>query len=279
MPRARVDGRVANTNRRIRRSSPSRCRGDRTRRARRPGGTARWRATRRAACARRGRPRATATATTTTTDANDDDAGRRTRARARTRKGATTGTAARGPAAETGETRSWGSFTINLWIAFAAYALGATFALQKIPGESDFARPADAAYFVAISATTVGYGDMSPKTDEGKVFVMVLLVTGVAMAGVAMTKVTDWILKAQERAMNAVMERSKARMAVDMAKLRAQVGADASADQDEELKRALAKKEERTFRGEAAVSARASVGRHRRRRRSGRRRDASTRGY
>ena len=103
-----------------------------------------------------------------------------------------------------------GFFYDNLWIAFVAYALGAMCILQKIPGESDFAKPADAAYFVAISATTVGYGDMSPKTDEGKVFVMVLLVTGVAIAGVAMTKVTDWILKAQERAMNAVMERSEA---------------------------------------------------------------------
>ena len=189
---------------------------------------------------------ATTTTTTTTTDANDDDAGRRMRTRLK-RKGARPGPPNAEPPKKLAK-RIVGFFYDNLWIAFVAYALGAMFILQKIPGESDFAKPADAAYFVAISATTVGYGDMSPKTDEGKVFVMVLLVTGVAMAGVAMTKVTDWILKAQERAMNAVMERSKARMAVDMAKLRAQVGADARADQDEELKRALANKEERTFR-------------------------------
>jgi potassium channel subfamily K len=187
-----------------------------------------------------------ATTTTTTTDANDDDGGRRMRTRSK-RKGARPGPPKAEPPKKLAK-RIVGFVYDNLWIAFAAYALGAMCILQKIPGESDFAKPADAAYFVAISATTVGYGDMSPKTDEGKVFVMVLLVTGVAIAGVAMTKVTDWILKAQERAMNAVMERSKARMAVDMAKLRAQVGADAGADQDEELKRALANKEERTFR-------------------------------
>ena len=182
-----------------------------------------------------------------TTDADaTTDAGRGTRARARTRKGATPGPPRADPPRKLAR-RVVGFFYDHLWIAFAAYAFAATVALQKIPGESDFARTTDAAYFVAISATTVGYGDMSPKTDEGKVFVMVLLVTGVAMAGVAMTKVTDWILKAQERAMNAVMERSKARMAVDMAKLRAQVGANANADQNEELKRALAKKEERAF--------------------------------
>ena len=118
---------------------------------------------------------------TTTTDANDDDGGRRMRTRSK-RKGARPGPPRAEPPKKLAK-RIVGFVYDNLWIAFVAYALGAMFMLQKIPGESDFAKPADAAYFVAISATTVGYGDMSPKTDEGKVFVMVLLVTGVAIAG------------------------------------------------------------------------------------------------
>jgi potassium channel subfamily K len=128
-----------------------------------------------------------------------------------------------------------GFFYDNLWIAFVAYVLGAVVALRELPGEG-FMDPTDAVYFVAISATTVGYGDMSPKTDAGKVFVMGLLITGVALAGVAMSKVTDWILKAQERAMNAVMERSRARMDADMATLRAQVGANAGVGVDAAMK-------------------------------------------
>ena len=114
-------------------------------------------------------------------------------------------------------------FYDHLWIVFVLYVGGAVLCLQSL-GESDFNNNVDAVYFVAISATTVGYGDMSPKTDKGKIFVMAFILTGVAMAGVFMTKMTDWILAAQERAMDNLTKKKQADMEADMAKLKAQVG-------------------------------------------------------
>jgi hypothetical protein len=39
----------------------------------------------------------------------------------------------------------------------------------------------DAFYFCVASLTTVGYGDLTPATDEGKIFTMVYLVTGIGL--------------------------------------------------------------------------------------------------
>ena len=115
-------------------------------------------------------------------------------------------------------------FYDHLWIVFVAYVGVSVLCLRSL-GEGDFNTNVNAAYFVAISTTTVGYGDMSPKTDKGKLFVMAFILTGVAMAGVFMTKVTDWILEAQERAMEKLTKKKQADMEADMAKLKAQVGA------------------------------------------------------
>lgn len=39
----------------------------------------------------------------------------------------------------------------------------------------------DSFYFSVITLTTVGYGDMAPQTDIGKVFTMVYLITGIGI--------------------------------------------------------------------------------------------------
>lgn len=39
----------------------------------------------------------------------------------------------------------------------------------------------DAIYFSVVSLTTVGYGDIVPKTDLGKLFVCIYLLTGVGI--------------------------------------------------------------------------------------------------
>lgn len=39
----------------------------------------------------------------------------------------------------------------------------------------------DSFYFCVASLTTVGYGDLTPTTDEGKIFTMVYLVTGIGL--------------------------------------------------------------------------------------------------
>jgi voltage-gated potassium channel len=41
--------------------------------------------------------------------------------------------------------------------------------------------PLDAFYFCAITLTTVGYGDLSPQTDAGKLFTVFYLFTGIGL--------------------------------------------------------------------------------------------------
>jgi len=42
-------------------------------------------------------------------------------------------------------------------------------------------RPLDALYFTIITLTTVGYGDLTPHTDEGKIFTMVYIFVGISL--------------------------------------------------------------------------------------------------
>ncbi len=39
----------------------------------------------------------------------------------------------------------------------------------------------DSVYFSVVSLTTVGYGDLTPKTDLGKLFVSTYLIIGIAL--------------------------------------------------------------------------------------------------
>lgn len=39
----------------------------------------------------------------------------------------------------------------------------------------------DGMYFSVVSLTTVGYGDFSPQTDAGKIFVMIYLIIGIGI--------------------------------------------------------------------------------------------------
>ena len=39
----------------------------------------------------------------------------------------------------------------------------------------------DALYFTIITLTTVGYGDLAPKTDAGKIFTMVYIFVGISL--------------------------------------------------------------------------------------------------
>lgn len=46
-------------------------------------------------------------------------------------------------------------------------------------------------YFITISVTTVGYGDVVPETDRDKIFVMIYVSIGFSLVGVAMAKAAD----------------------------------------------------------------------------------------
>jgi len=104
--------------------------------------------------------------------------------------------------------------------------------------------------------TTVGYGDMSPKSDAGKIFVMMFIIVGVALAGVMMTKITDWMLETQKNAVKRSEEKAQERMQKDLAKLKQNLGARTS---EAELARSISIKEKGKSKVEANPIASALV--------------------
>jgi voltage-gated potassium channel len=59
-------------------------------------------------------------------------------------------------------------------------------------------RPLDAAYFSVTTLTTVGFGDVTPTTDAGKVFAMVFVILGV---GILLSFVTAVATHVRQRSM------------------------------------------------------------------------------
>ncbi len=58
----------------------------------------------------------------------------------------------------------------------------------------------DALYFTVITLTTVGYGDISPQTDPGKIFAMVYILVGLGIFAALIGVVADLALdSAKER--------------------------------------------------------------------------------
>lgn len=49
----------------------------------------------------------------------------------------------------------------------------------------------DSFYFTGITLTTIGYGDITPKTDEGKIFTVFFSIMGVALTLFALTAIAE----------------------------------------------------------------------------------------
>ena len=70
-----------------------------------------------------------------------------------------------------------------------ALAVGTAF-YQRVEGWSAL----DALYFCVVTLATVGYGDLSPKTDLGRVFTMGYIVVGIGLlAGVVQVLARRWV--------------------------------------------------------------------------------------
>ncbi|RVU86004.1 potassium channel protein [Leucothrix sargassi] len=85
----------------------------------------------------------------------------------------------------------------NKWLMFFFVIISLLFALymNRVEGFSAL----DTYYFLVTTATTVGYGDMSPQTDLGKIFVTVYMVVGIALLGLFLGKVTEVMVDISSR--------------------------------------------------------------------------------
>lgn len=85
----------------------------------------------------------------------------------------------------------------NKWLMLFFLGISLVFALYMnlVEGFS----PLDTYYFLVTTATTVGYGDMSPKTDLGKILVTLYMVVGIALLGLFLGKVTEVMVDISSR--------------------------------------------------------------------------------
>ena len=56
----------------------------------------------------------------------------------------------------------------------------------------------DALYFASATMTTVGYGDITPKTDTGKIFTIIYVFTGVGIALYGLSLIASHFVEVRE---------------------------------------------------------------------------------
>jgi potassium channel subfamily K len=113
----------------------------------------------------------------------------------------------------------------NLAVAFGVYLLLATVMLNAVLSEPDFdGNFVNSMYFIAITVTSVGYGDLSPKTTAGKGFMIVFIIVGMGLATLCITKVTDLFLAAQRASVKTSQRRAEAAIEKDVARIKQKLG-------------------------------------------------------
>mgnify|MGYP001158631604 FL=1 len=129
--------------------------------------------------------------------------------------------------------RAFTAVYTNLWLAFVTYVIVAIFGLQRLSAawnEPGFKSFVDCIYFIAITVTTVGYGDISPVTNAGKVFMILFIIVGIALATILISKITNLIVEAKEATEIAAQKKMTAQLEKDLEVLHSKLGAMLNAD-------------------------------------------------
>jgi voltage-gated potassium channel len=84
-----------------------------------------------------------------------------------------------------------------LLVLLLVLMLAGSVGFMKIEGLS----LADAMYFSVVTVTTVGYGDITPKTEAGKFLALILIITGVGTFLGVVANSTEMLLNRREKAL------------------------------------------------------------------------------
>lgn len=98
-------------------------------------------------------------------------------------------------AVQTDNSSSLRGALLALCLIFASYLLVAALVLQPFEGWSH----ADSAYFAVVTFTTIGYGDITPKTDAGKVISLILAIGGLLTVTAALNYTGTIMAKENKR--------------------------------------------------------------------------------
>jgi voltage-gated potassium channel Kch len=79
------------------------------------------------------------------------------------------------------------NIAITVMLILMLYAISIFF-YHKFEGWSYL----DAAYFITMSITTIGYGDFVPHTDEGKIFTIFLAFIGISLAFLLIASIASY---------------------------------------------------------------------------------------
>ena len=91
--------------------------------------------------------------------------------------------------------RSWAdpAFRATLWMVVLTLASGTLF-YHAVEGW----RWIDAAYFSVATISTVGYGDLTPQTDIGKIFTIAFMLVGIGLFVALASQIARALIKTPE---------------------------------------------------------------------------------
>lgn len=113
----------------------------------------------------------------------------------------------------------------QLWAVFTLYVIAAMLGLQAFDSSTGQTYSlVDSIYFIAITVTTVGYGDITPVTTKGKWFVIVVIITGIALATVLIQRITATLIGAKEAAELKAQRKLEESLERDLEVMRSRLG-------------------------------------------------------